>query len=560
MPKNGEIGRIGQNRYGIHGKSSMFMEEFLPELQGIDGIRVFTEMANNDATVGAELFAIENLMRHADFTVEPGGETEKDKEAAKFVESCMNDMEETWAEFLSECLSFITYGWSYHEICYKRRIGKTSTIHKSKYSDGLIGWRKLPIRAQDTLFGWEYKDGTDDLIGMTQYAPPDYVMATIPIEKALHFKTRSRKRNPEGTSILRTAYRAWYFKKRIEEIEGYGIERDLAGFPVMYSPPDLDIWDVEDEDTMAKLAWAERMVSGIRRDALEGLVIPGGYEEGHGWKLELLASSGKRQFDTNAIIDRYDKRIATAVLADFVMLGQQQVGSFALADSKTKIFALSIASYLDIICEVFNNQAIPRLIDMNEAHFKGITDYPRMKHGDIDEQDIAQFANAIATLVGAGALVPDEEMEKEIRRVLKLPEKMETAPPVGAQPGEDPNADPNAETPESKSVYKVTNIIRQYIKGESTRESAAELLRNIGLDETKINFHLSEADKVRAEQEKKKQEAERAKAQNATQNAPQKPAEAPQKGRVKKQTETPAEDEEDAQEAEKAREALGRTE
>ena len=556
MPKNGEIGRIGQNRYGIHGKSSLFMEEFLPELQGINGIRVYTEMANNDATVGAELFAIENLMRHADFTVEPGGETAKDKEAAEFVESCMNDMEETWAEFLSECLSFITYGWSYHEICYKRRIGKTSTIHKSKYSDGLIGWRKLPIRAQDTLFGWEYKDGTDDLIGMTQYAPPDYVMATIPLEKALHFKTRSRKRNPEGTSILRTAYRAWYFKKRIEEIEGYGIERDLAGFPVMYTPPDLDIWDKTDDDAVAKLAWAESVVSSIRRDALEGLVIPGGYEEGHGWKLELLASSGKRQFDTNAIIDRYDKRIATAVLADFILLGQQQVGSFALADSKTQIFALSIASYLDIICEVFNNQAIPRLIDMNEAHFKGITDYPKMKHGDIDEQDIAQFANAIATLVGAGALVPDEEMEKEIRRVLKLPEKMETAPPVGAQPGENPE-DPNAETPESKSVYKVTSIVDKYQGGKITRDAASDLLASIGLDQKKIDFHLGQADQSKAEREKKEQEKEKLK---QTQKAPQKPAKAPQKGRVKKQADTPADDEEDAQEAEKAREALGRTE
>lgn len=551
MPKNGEIGRIGQNRYGIHGKSSMFMEEFLPELQGINGIRVYTEMANNDATVGAELFAIENLMRHADFTVEPGGETAKDKEAAEFVESCMNDMEETWAEFLSECLSFITYGWSYHEICYKRRIGKTSTIHNSKYKDGLIGWRKLPIRSQDTLFGWEYKPQSDDLIGMTQYAPPDYVMATIPIEKALHFKTRSRKRNPEGTSVLRTAYRAWYFKKRIEEIEGYGMERDLAGFPVLYGPEGMDIWNTEDDDMMAAYAEALSIVSKIRRDAMEGLVLP------EGWKLELLASSGKRQFDTNAIIDRYDKRIATAVLADFVMLGQQQVGSFALADSKTKIFALSIASYLDIICEVFNNQAIPRLIDMNEAHFKGITDYPRMKHGDIDEQDIAQFANAIATLVGAGALVPDEEMEKEIRRVLKLPEKMETAPPVGAQPGEDPNADPNAETPESKSVYKVTSIVDKYQGGKITRDAAADLLASIGLDQKKIDFHLGQADQSKAEREQKEQEKAQAK---QAQKATQKPAKPAQGRRVKKQAVTPADDDEDAQEAAEARKSLGRSE
>lgn len=448
-----ELGRIGQHRYGIHGHASVFMEEFLPQLQGLKGIETYTEMADNDATVGAVLFAIENLMRNADFNIEPGGENAKDKEAAEFIESCMNDMEETWQEFLSECLSFITYGWSYHEICYKRRVGKTSSpITNSKYADGLIGWRKLPIRAQDTLFGWEYKDGTDDLIGMTQQPPPDFEKVTIPIEKALHFKTRSRKGNPEGRSILRTAYRAWYFKKRLEEIEGYGMERDLAGFPVLYAP--FDIWaeDMEGDNTIANAkAEAERIVSSIRRDALEGLVLPGDQADGSkGWKLELLASSGKRQFDTNQIIDRYDKRIATSVLADFVMLGQQQVGSFALADSKTKIFALSIGSYLEVICEVFNNQAIPRLIDMNGDHFRGITDYPKMKHGDIDEQDIQQFATAISSLVGAGVLVPDEEMEQEIRRVLKLPEKMESAPPVQPQSGENPKGSNGEQTQEAK--------------------------------------------------------------------------------------------------------------
>ena len=454
-----EIGRIGQNRYGIHGNGSIFMEEFLPELQGIRGVRAYTEMADNDATVGAILFAIEMLMRNCDFDIEPGGETAKDKEAAEFIESCMNDMEDTWADTLSEILSFLTYGWSYHEICYKRRNGKSaSRLTNSKYSDGLIGWRKLPIRSQDTLCGWEYKDQTDDLIGMTQQPPPDYEQVTIPIEKALHFRTRSRKNNPEGRSILRTAYRAYYFKRRLEEIEGYGMERDLAGFPVLYAPADLNIWDEQDPEAIQALVRAEAIVSSVRRDAREGLVLPGGNkDDGTGWRFELLASSGKRQFDTNAIIDRYDKRIATSVLADFVMLGQQQVGSFALADSKTKIFALSIGTYLNVICEAFNNQAIPRLIDLNGAHFKGITDYPRMKHGDIDEQDLAQFSTFITQLVGAGVLVPDEELEKEVRRIGGLPEKMASAPPPQVQPEKnDPQKPTNGPTKPRKSKQAET--------------------------------------------------------------------------------------------------------
>lgn len=549
MPKTGEIGRIGQERYGIHGRNTIFMEEFLPELQGLRGIHTYTEMIDNDATVGGVWFAIENLMRKCDFTIEPGGETAKDKEAAEFVESCMNDMEKTWADTLSEILSFLPYGWSYHEIVYKRRMGKTGNPQtNSKYSDSLIGWRKLPIRAQDTLFGWEYKDGTDDLTGMTQTPPPDFKQVTIPINRALHFRTRSRKDNPEGRSIFRTAYRAWYFKKRLEEIEGYGMERDLAGFPVLYAPEGMDIWNPDDEEMLRAYNEGLRIVSNIRRDAMEGVVLPGGDS---GWKLELLASSGKRQFDTNAIIDRYDKRIATSVLADFVMLGQQQVGSFALADSKTKIFALAVGAYLDVICEVFNCQGIPRLIDANGDHFKGITDYPRMVHGDIEEQDLTVFATFIEKMIGAGVLTPDEQLEKEIRRVGHLPEKLETDTPT-----EEQTPKPGEETPEAKSVYKVTSILEKYQSGKTTREAAADLLTTLGLAPEKIEFYLAQSDKSRAEQEKKEQEKEKAKAQNAA----QKPATGRQSNRKQKQGKTPADDKKDAQEAQEAKKSLGRSE
>lgn len=428
-----ELGRIGQLRFYNPGSSSIFFEEFLPELRGYRGVQAYQEMADNDATIGAILYAIEMLMRQCEFHIEPAGDTEIDKKAAEFVESCMDDMERTWADTLSEILSFMTYGWSYHEIVYKRRVGRTgSPVTNSKYSDGLIGWRKLPIRAQDTLYGWNYKDYTDELLGMVQVPPPNYEQIFIPLDKALHFRTRSRKDNPEGRSILRTAYRAYYFKKRLEEIEGYGIERDLAGFPVLYAPQDMPIWD-DDPEMQAALARAQSIVSSIRRDAREGLVLPGGE---NGWKLELITSGSRRQFDTNAIIDRYDKRIATSVLADFVMLGQQQVGSFALADNKTKIFALAVGTYLDSICEVFNNQGIPRLIDINGDHFKGITDYPTMEHGDIEDKDVQAFAAYVQQMVGAGIIQPDEELEDEVRRIGGLPDRKATSAPHNVQPGE----------------------------------------------------------------------------------------------------------------------------
>jgi hypothetical protein len=409
-----ELGRIGQRRYG-----GFFYEEFLRELQGRKGIEVYKEMSENDETVGACLYAIEILLKQAAWDVEPASTSNVDMKAADFLKSCLDDMQDSWIDTISEMLSFLPFGWTYHEIVYKRRNGNSGDPRmRSKYDDGLIGWRKLPIRAQETLWEWVYDD-EDNLLGMTQVAPPNFYMATIPIEKAIHIKTKSRKNNPEGRSILRNAYRAWYFKRRIQEIEGIGIERDLAGYPVLTTPENMDIWN-EDDPEMTKIRLhAERLVQNIRRDALEGLVLP------NGWQFQLLSTGGRRSFDTNAIIERYDTRIAMTMLADFILIGHQKVGSFALSSDKTEMFSMAIGAYLDIIAEAFNNQAIPRLFDLNADAFKGMTDYPKLVHGDVETPDLSQLSSFIKEMTGVGIIIPDENLENYIRRVGNLPEKME---------------------------------------------------------------------------------------------------------------------------------------
>lgn len=412
MARTDEIGRIGQKRYG-----GTFYEEFLRELRGKKGIETYREMAENDDTIGAILFAVEMLIRQASWNVEPGGDTPKDKEAAEFVEQCMHDMQDTWTDTISEILSFLTYGWSFHEIVYKRRMGKTRDQKtRSKYNDGLIGWRKLPIRAQETLYQWEYDD-EDNLIAMTQLPPPNYGLITIPMDKAMLFRTKSRKGNPEGRSILRNAYRSWYFKRRIQEYEGIGIERDLAGLPVFTAPEDIAIWDEDDPDMVKLRTGMEAMVQKIRVDELAGIVKP------HGFEFELLNSGGSKQFDTNAIIQRYDTGMAMTVLADFIFLGHQQVGSFALSSDKTELFSMAIGAYLDIICETFNSQGIPQLIDVNGSYFDGITDYPKLAHGDIENADIQKLAAYIKDMTGVGILVPDDGLEDYVREAAGLPER-----------------------------------------------------------------------------------------------------------------------------------------
>ena len=424
-----EFGLTGLPRFG-----GFVYEEWLQDLVGIRGRNIYREMRDNDPIIGAILFTIEMLCRQVSWSVKAGGDSPADQEAADFLNSCMHDMSTSWHDFITEALSMFVFGWSWHEICYKKRGGGqdySDPLLRSKYDDGRIGWRKLPIRAQETLWRWTF-DNEGGIKVMNQLPPPDFIPRRLPIEKALLFRTKSYKNNPEGRSCLRTSYRAWYFKKHIEEIEAIGVERDLAGLPVALVPP--EILDVNASDAeKAVLTY----VMSLRRDELEGVVFPAEQTSAgtpSGYKLTLLSAggSGRRQFDTNAIIMRYNQQIACTVMADFILLGQNKVGSFALHSDKTELFAQALAAWLDAIAEVINRHGVPRLFALNT--FPGITKLPEVEHGQVKEYDLPDMAAYITALSGAGMqLFPDDELENQLRRAANLVEKQKDSDETAAQ-------------------------------------------------------------------------------------------------------------------------------
>ena len=167
------------------------------------------------------------------------------------------------------------------------------------------------------------------------------------------------------------------------------------------------------------LAYAEKLVRNIRRDEKEGIVLP------HGWTFSLVSGGSRRQFEIGSIIERIDNRMAMTCMADFVLLGHQQTGSFALSSDKTRLFAVAIGTYLDIICQTMNTQAIPKLIMLNQRHFKGMTAMPKLIHGDIEKQDLTQFADYVEKMTAIGLLTPDENLERKVREMGSLPEALE---------------------------------------------------------------------------------------------------------------------------------------
>lgn len=416
-----ELGSTGLRAWGGY-----VDEEFLPQLRGRKAIAVYREMSNNDPVIGSLLWAIDKLLRQITWRVDPASSTYEDQQAAFFVEQCMDDMSHTWDDMISEILSCLVYGWSWHEVVYKRRIGQVrSSSLRSKYNDGLIGWRKIPIRAQETLLRWEFDD-EGGIQAMVQLAPPDYKQVTIPIRKSLLFRTALHKGNPEGLSVLRNAYRPWYFKKRIEEIEAIGIERDLAGMPIARVPENLFNAQPGTRDYQTLQSF-KKMVRSIRRDEQEGIVMPLSYTQtstGQGqpeYEFELLSSGGARSFDTNAIIERYEQRILMTVLADFILVGHEDSGSYALHTDKTGIFRSSLNSFASAVANVFNRHEIPRLFALNGWR---LTKLPEIKPSDVDAPDLTELGGFMSALTSSGMqLFPDPDLEEFLRRSAKLPPK-----------------------------------------------------------------------------------------------------------------------------------------
>lgn len=411
--KNGH--EIGTSGLAITGGT--VLEEWNHGMRKVPQVDLYREMRDNDPIIGAVFFVIEYLLASQEWRVEPGkGKGAKD--IARFIEDCMHDMEHPWADFVHESLSMLQFGWAYHEVVYKRR------------PDGRMGWGSLPIRGQNSLHTWG-TDTSNKITGMWQNDMYSQRMVFIPKEKAVHFTTTPYKRNPEGRSILRSAVRPYNFLKRLQEIEAIGIERELAGLPVLEVPPEyLETNAPTNIRTQVQLFRTQ--LAQIRRDEREGIIFPAEeYSRGTGsviktgFKFKLLSGGGKRAVDTNTIINRYENRIATTMLAQFILLGSSGTGSYALADKQAGVFTIALQAALARIADGINHQLVPRLLQLNGLNPAAAPNLRPEKMQDVSLATLATFVNQLVT---SNVLQADDQLEAHLRKIADLPMKGEPRP------------------------------------------------------------------------------------------------------------------------------------
>lgn len=418
---------------GLKQSSGRVMEEWLPQLKGRQGALIYREMIDNDPIIGGIVYGVEEILRGVPWVTKPYDDTPDHQRAAEFVDECRDDMSHGWADFIADALSKIGFGWSFHEVVYKRRQGVNGE-NRSRYNDNLIGWRKFGFRSQDTLERWEI-DEAGGIRGLWQSASTTSARSDrsasgpvfLPIEKALLFRTTTRKNNPEGRSIFRNAYTPWWAKKRVEWFELMGIERDLAGIPSFGLPPEYFADDAP-SDMKAALADWRKAGTQLRRDEQSALIWPKFMDDKGNDQVDigLLQSSGARAHDTGAVIERYARYMAISTLQDIILLGHEHVGSLALADVKRQLATAALKAQLLEIAAVINRHEISRLFRLNGLPTEEL---PQVEPGEIENRDIEQLALIIDKTAGAGmAWFPNAEVEREVLALSGFdPTKVEAA-------------------------------------------------------------------------------------------------------------------------------------
>jgi hypothetical protein len=415
-----ELGQGGRNtRYG-----TIQADEFLKELKGQRAIRTFQEMRANDSTIGAVMYAVEQVLRDNRYKIVPANDSPEAKAEKEFVETVLKDMEHSLDDHISEALSFLTYGFASFEVVYKRMNGFNTHNKKkhSKHNDGRMGVRKLASRAQWTINQFSVDTKTGDFLGVEQNVSFSVGTNVIPTNKLVHYRTTNINNDPSGRSILRNAYVPYTYLKRLQEIEVIAIERELHGVPIGRIPAEYLSPDATDNQKALRQQFETILRDLKLNEQGYGLLPSDVYHDADGkptnnrlMDIALITSEGSRNIDIDPVIRRYQHDIARSLLAELLMLGGGANGSYALSQSKTDLFLRSLESYLDVIFETLNKQLIEPLWALNGLDPALM---PKLKAGDIAPYDLRELGAFIRNLNGAD--VPIVEHPETIGRLMDM--------------------------------------------------------------------------------------------------------------------------------------------
>lgn len=223
-----------------------------------------------------------------------------------------------------------------------------------------------------------------------------------------------------GQSFLRPAYKFWMLKDRMLRIQAQTIDRNGLGVPIYTASQLHDSIRAEERIALEKqeLATGLEIAKKFRSGEHAGAAIP------NSATLRLAGVDGKLP-DPMPVIKYYDEQIARAVLAHFLNLGgDQSTGSYALGDTFADFFVSSLQATAMNLADVATSHVVEDLVDLNWGPQEPA---PKIVWDEIGSHQAAT-ADAIKSLLDAGALTPDQSLETFLRERYGLPQTTTTTP------------------------------------------------------------------------------------------------------------------------------------
>lgn len=410
MAKKNDKPKIVEADFGVVGTSifhGIISEEFNSELSGKNGLLVYDKMRKGDGAIGGMLEAITAPLLSAQYFIAEYDKSEEAKQQADFIRKALFDeLRGGYTAFLRQALTYLPFGFSVFEKIYK--------VNK----DGFIVWDRFSPRIQSSIYSWtiegqNWVDGhppgitqqgpgqTDDILGDESKA----TLATIPWNKIILFVNKQEGSNFEGISLLRNAYKHWFFKDLLYKIQGISAERFGVGIPVATHGKGLS------EDAKHNL---EELLQNIRANEQAYIRLE------DGTTIDLMTIKGDAKASSIAeSIQHHDRKIYDSILAGFLNLTSGEGGSNALSADHSSFFSRALRGYADYHCEVMNPH-IRELIDLNFPNAKG---YCTLEIEGLGENNAKERVESISAAKRDGLVTWTVEDEMTVRELLGLPEK-----------------------------------------------------------------------------------------------------------------------------------------
>lgn len=396
-------------------------------------IKVVQEMKCSPP-VSIALGAINTLMNRAEVYVEPvEGETDQDKERRRYLHSVLHDMDNSWQSTMQSISTYKEYGHQVSEMVFRRRLRRNG----SKYDDGLVGLAGLKNRPQSTIAKWNFDETGRNLLSISQSIAnvenphrfqnlvntEGYI--EIPRHKFVLFRADPVDDNPEGVSILRSAYLAYKQLTLLTDSMMIGVSKDVAGIPYAQLPPQYLDPEASPEDKAVYDA-TRKIVDGMIDGTSSGVIFPKLVDpetKADLFSFSLLEQKSGKAYDLPLIIKMLQANILSVLSCDSVVMGNDG-GSLSLQDGNTNLLALQVAYRLSEVASTLNQELVPMLWKLNGWDTARL---PQIKFKDVSSVSLEEFSKYIQRVMSVGGMEMDRGVFNKIREVggfEKLPEDM----------------------------------------------------------------------------------------------------------------------------------------